>query len=588
LIAFLMIGTLTHCAKALADDQPRRPNVLLILTDDQGYGDIASHGNEQIDTPVLDKLAADGARCDRFFVSPVCAPTRAALLTGRYHPRTGVHGVTRSAETMRAEEVTLAELLRQAGYATGCFGKWHNGAHWPQNPQGQGFDEFLGFSAGHWNNYHDPLLEQNGKLVRKEGFIIDVLTDEAIGFIERNKERPWLCYLPYNTPHTPWQVPDEYWQKYTEAKGIQNRETACAYAMVENIDTNVGRVLETLDRLKLADDTIVLFLTDNGANSDRYNAGMKGRKGSLDEGGTRVPLFIRYPGQIPAGTVVEPITAHIDVLPTLLDFAGLNDLETPPLDGKSLKPLLQGDTTDWPRRTLFTHWGGTLSAKNPSRLAVRTDRWRAVNMRDWKLYDMQADPGQTKDVAEDYPEVLADLKQQAARWAQDVTVSGFEVIPTEIGHPQAPVVTLPGHEAFLHPKQGEGISYHGPSGWANDFVDNWTKPTSYPAWEVLVVRPGRYRVTFQYSVPEESAGTELRVTCGSAELKATLETCEQAKQLTMRDRIGRKEVADYEWPTWTLGELELPEGRHSLQVRCDKKTGSEVIEVKSVRLERVD
>jgi len=190
-----------------------RPNILLIMTDDQGWGDIRSHGNDVIETPVLDRLAASGARFERFFVSPVCAPTRASLLTGRYYLRTGVNGVTRGRETMRSEEVTLAEILQQAGYATGCFGKWHNGAHYPYHPNGQEFDEFLGFCAGHWNNYFDTTLDHNGKMGKVKGYISDVLSDAAMAFIERNRERPFFCYLPYNAPHSPWQLPDRYFDR---------------------------------------------------------------------------------------------------------------------------------------------------------------------------------------------------------------------------------------------------------------------------------------------------------------------------------------------------------------------------------------
>jgi len=192
----------------------RKPNVLLILTDDQGWGDVTSHGNDVIDTPVMDSLAASGARFDRFFVSPVCAPTRASLLTGRYHPRTGVHGVTRGYETMRSNEVTLARVFKNAGYATGCFGKWHNGAHYTYHPNGKGFDEFLGFCAGHWNNYFDTNLERNGQQIKVKGYITNVLTDAALKFMEDSKDDPFFCYVPYNCPHGPFQVPDKYFDKY--------------------------------------------------------------------------------------------------------------------------------------------------------------------------------------------------------------------------------------------------------------------------------------------------------------------------------------------------------------------------------------
>ncbi|MEM9702825.1 MAG: arylsulfatase, partial [Planctomycetota bacterium] len=433
-----------------AEQEPGPPNVLLILTDDQGWGDIHSHGAEQLDTPNLDRLAKQGARFDRFYVSPVCAPTRAAMLTGRYSLRCGVHGVTRGHETMRPGEVTIAELLQEAGYRTGCFGKWHNGAHARTNPYGQGFDEFVGFTAGHWNNYFDPLLpyppgvgplreeptEPAGpfRLKRSEGYIADIFTDAAIRFIgERaafgdNGEqpaRPWLCYVPYNTPHWPPQVSEELYSKY-EARGFDPK-TASAYAMVENIDRNVGRLTAALDDWGLAENTIVLFLTDNGPNADRFNGEMKGRKGSAHEGGVRVPLFVRYPRRIEAGTTVKQNSMHIDLLPTLCELCGVEPSADRLLDGRSLVPLLDRDTPEdavWTDRRLFTFkdWRGEPNGK---RGAVRTDRWRCVREgRAWQPYDMLADPGQQNDVAADHPAIRDELAAAfEAKW-RDVTADG--------------------------------------------------------------------------------------------------------------------------------------------------------------------
>ena len=262
-----------------------RPNVILIMTDDQGYGDLGFHGNDKIDTPVLDNLATESVRFDRFFVCPLCTPTRATLLSGRYHPRTGAMSVTRGLETMRSAEVTIAEVLRSAGYATGCFGKWHLGEHYPNHPNGQGFDEFFGMLQGHWNNYFDPKLEHNGRRVQTRGYITDVITGYALRFVERNRHRPFFCYVPYNAPHTPHQVPDRYFDKYIE-RGLDAR-AAAIYGMVENIDENIGRLLKKLDELELTKRTIGFFLSDNGPEGhegSRYNAGMRGMKGSVHEG----------------------------------------------------------------------------------------------------------------------------------------------------------------------------------------------------------------------------------------------------------------------------------------------------------------
>ncbi len=315
------LGTAALCGApfARAAESMRRPNILVILTDDQGWGDIHSHGNDTIVTPVLDRLASEGARFDRFYVSPVCAPTRAAFLTGRYYLRTGVDGVTHREEVMRSEERTLAEILKDAGYATGCFGKWHNGAQYPHHPNGQGFDEFFGFCAGHWNNYFDTTLERNGRPVETEGYINDVVTDAALDFIDAHADAPFFCYVPYNTPHSPFQVPDRYFDPFKE-QGLDDT-LACVYGMIKSIDDNVGRLLDRLESHGLADDTIVVFFGDNGPNTERYNGGMLGRKGSVHEGGVRNALFMRWPGHIPAGTEVKPIAAAIDLLPTLAELA---------------------------------------------------------------------------------------------------------------------------------------------------------------------------------------------------------------------------------------------------------------------------
>ncbi len=311
-LALLFIAALQPTARA--DENPRRPNVVVILSDDQGWGDLSVHGNTNIATPNIDSLARDGALFERFFVCPVCSPTRAEFLTGRYHPRGGVWSTSRGGERLDLDERTIGEAFKAAGYATGAFGKWHNGTQYPYHPNARGFDEYYGFCSGHWGNYFDPLLEHNGRTVRGKGFIIDDLTDHAIGFIEEHRSEPFFCYVPYNTPHSPMQVPDQFYEKFDGAElEMRHRDpereelgmTRAALAMCENIDWNVGRVLAKLDELKLADNTIVVYFADNGPNSFRWNGDMKGRKGSTDEGGVRSPLLMRWPGHIQPGTRVR-------------------------------------------------------------------------------------------------------------------------------------------------------------------------------------------------------------------------------------------------------------------------------------------
>ena len=299
----------------VADSAPaQQPNVIVILSDDQGWGDLSVHGNFNLATPNIDSLARDGASFDRFFVCPVCSPTRAEFLTGRYHPRSGVYSTSAGGERMDLDEVTIADTFRAAGYATAAFGKWHNGMQYPYHPNGRGFQEFYGFCSGHWGNYFSPPLERNGELVRGEGFMVDDFTNHALQFIEAHREKPFFVYLPYNTPHSPMQVPERWWDEFANKElALRHRDperevvphTRAALAMCENIDWNVGRILKRLEELALADNTIVLYFCDNGPNGSRWNGGMRGRKGSTDEGGVRSPMLIRWPRKIKAGATRE-------------------------------------------------------------------------------------------------------------------------------------------------------------------------------------------------------------------------------------------------------------------------------------------
>src|SRR5947207_13978797 len=358
-------------APVLQGADGRKPNIVILLADDQGWGDLSISGNKNLSTPNIDSLARDGALFDRFYVQPVCSPTRAEFLTGRYHPRGGVWNVSTGGERLNLDEKTIADAFRAAGYATAAFGKWHNGTQYPYHPNGRGFDEYYGFTSGHWGDYFAPPLDHNGKAVTGTGYLTDDLTDHAMAFITANAGRPFLCYLAYNTPHSPMQVPDRFWDKFKDApvkrrhdsKKEEVGHTRAALAMCENLDGNVGRLLRTLDDRKLADRTIVVYFSDNGPNGWRWNGGMKGRKGSTDEGGVRSPLHVRWPGHITPGTRVTQIAGAIDLLPTLAELAGVKPVGDKPLDGKSLAPLLLGKDVNWPDRILFNHWNGRVSAR---------------------------------------------------------------------------------------------------------------------------------------------------------------------------------------------------------------------------------
>ncbi len=589
---------LVQSSAAAQQPAPRQPNILLIMSDDQGWGDISSHNNPLIETPVLDRLASQGARFDRFFVSPVCAPTRASLLTGRYHPRGGVVGVTRGLETMRDSEQTIAEALRAAGYATGCFGKWHNGGHWPNHPNAQGFDQFVGFCAGHWNNYFDTTLDRNGMPFQTKGYISDVLTDEAIAFIESNRNQPFLCYVPFNAPHGPFQVPDEFFDR-CKARGLDDR-LAAIYAMVENLDVNIGRLLACLDQLGLADDTIVLFLTDNGANSDRYDGAMRGSKGSVHEGGSRVPLFVRWPGRIVPGTLIKPIAAHVDLMPTLLELCGVKRPDGPePVDGMSLKPLLLGEETEWPERVVYTYQNRGRESFEPSTSggAVRSQRYRYVRegaKPKHQLYDMIADPSQTRDIAAENPDKTREMAGLYDAWLAEVSRQRIERMPVEIGHAEAPVVELLAPEAYF----SGNVQYKGGNGWANDWLVGWTATDDRVWWDLDVKRPGPYAVTLLYTCPSQDVGATVEVGAipagqnqapANGKAQARLTEAHNPTPLPSPDRVDRGEVYEKVWGQFDVGTVRLDHaGRIRLEVRATAIPHTQAMELKAVRLRALD
>ncbi|MBX9791487.1 MAG: arylsulfatase [Pirellulales bacterium] len=420
----------------------KRPNVVLIITDDQGWGDLGCHGNERIRTPHLDRLATDGLEMTRFYVSPVCAPTRASLLTGRYNYRTGVVDTYRGRAMMHADEVTLAEMLSAAGYRTGIFGKWHLGDNYPLRACDQGFAESLVHGGGgivqaadppQGNHYQDPWLWRNGHLEQTHGYCSDVYTDAAIDFIEHQSGRPFFAYLAFNCPHLPLEVRAGDDTPY-RAAGLDD-VTAKVYGMVTNIDENIGRLLDVLDEARLADDTIVIFLTDNGPQQDRYNGQMRGRKSSVYDGGIRVPLLVRWPGRLERGRKLDVVAAHIDITPTLLAACDVAAPSSVRFDGLNLLPLWTGNDAQpsaLPDRTIFiqTHRGDVpelgrnCTAIGPRWKLVQGVGWREGALADrekkFELFDLLADPREEHDRATAEPTVLADLKRQYEAWFHDV------------------------------------------------------------------------------------------------------------------------------------------------------------------------
>ena len=479
-----------------ADDRPL-PNVIVILADDQGWGDLSAHGNTVLSTPHVDSLAADGARFERFFVQPVCSPTRAEFLTGRWHPRGGVRGVSTGQERLDLDETTIAQAFHAAGYATGCFGKWHNGSQYPYHPQGRGFSEYYGFTSGHWGDYFDPPLDHNGQAVQGEGYISDDLTTRVIAFLKDNAAagRPAFCYLAFCTPHSPMQVPDAYWGRFAQVD-VQDsgndwedvHHTRAALAMCENIDDNVGRILSFLNDNRLADDTIVVYFSDNGPNGPRWNGGMKGHKGSTDEGGVRSPLHIRWPAGIGPGTVVRPIAAAIDLYPTLIDLAGIKRSGELPFDGISLAPWLRGERPETPDRVLFQHWAGRVSA--------RTQQFRLDHA--GELFDLDNDPGQRQDVAASHPEITARLAAAVEHWRHSVLsqASSADDRPYPVGYAEFPRTVLPARDGVPH--GGIERSSRAPN---CSYFTNWKRTDDRMTWDIDVHTAGRYEVVVHATCP---------------------------------------------------------------------------------------
>jgi len=560
-----------------------RPNVIVIQTDDQGWGDSSLHGNQNLATPHLDALGRRGVRFDRFFVCPVCAPTRAEFLTGRYHPRGGVSGVSRGDERLNLDERTIAQVFKAAGYATAAFGKWHNGTQPPYHPIARGFDEFYGFCSGHWGDYFSPQLERNGQLVRGKGYLVDDFTDEALRFMERHADRNFFLYLPLPTPHSPMQVPDKYWERMQDRElGMKANEgdredeafTRAALAMVECIDDNVGRLNDKLNELKLAENTIVVFMSDNGPNNFRWNGGMKGRKGSTDEGGVRSPLYIAWPGHIPANKLVLQISSGIDLLPTLADLANVPLLGTKPLDGVSLKPLLTGEMGAIPDRMIFSHWNRKVS--------VRTQHYRLDDQA--RLFDMVVDPGQQTNIADQRPEIAAELSAFAERWKQEM-FPGLQIErPFTVGHPDFAWTQLPARDGDPH-----GAIERSAAAPNCSYFTNWKSSEDKVTWPVEVLAAGNFDVEVHYACPESSVGSELELAFGDVTLsRAITEANDPPAMGAEHDRVPRQsESLIKEFKPLKLGRISLPADNGVLTLRARHLTGTDGIEVRLLLLKRV-
>ena len=563
-----------------------RPNIVVILTDDQGWGDLHIHGNTALSTPNIDRMAGDGAQFDRFYVCPVCSPTRAEFLTGRHHVRCGVYSTSAGGERVNPDETMIGEVFKRAGYRTAAFGKWHSGMQFPYHPNARGFDEFYGFCSGHWGNYFSPMLEHNNQLTHGQGFIIDDLTERAMDYIAQHQDEPFFVYLPYNTPHSPMQVPDRWWDKFKDMElppdhpqlQPQNLQHArAAFAMCENIDWNVGRLLSKLDELQLAENTIVLYFCDNGPNGRRFNDGMRGRKGSTDEGGVRSPLFVRWPARIEAGTTITEICSVMDLLPTLAELAGVEITGTKPLDGISVAPLIYGHTDEWEERTLVHHWRGKVS--------VRTQQYRLDDQ--GRLYDIPMDPGQTQEINNEKPEVVANLSTVADTFRTEMLANHgkeFDDRPFVIGHADATRTQIPARDGVAH----GGIERS--NRFPNDsFFLNWTSLDDSITWNCDVGETGAYRVEVFYTCPEADIGSTVELDFNGDVLTGKITEPHDPPLAGMEhDRFPRVESYVKDFRRMTLGTIQLRQGSGTLRLRALEIPGSQVMNFRLMLFTRVE
>ena len=460
-----------------------KPNIILVITDDQGYGPIGKHDHPWIQTPNLDKLHSQSIRFERFLVSPTCSPTRAALMSGRHPMKNGITHTILERERMALSTITLPQVLSMAGYSSGIFGKWHLGDEEPYQPHKRGFDEAFIHGAGGigqkfncscadvpGNKYFDPVIRHNGSFVKTNGYCTDLFFTAGMGWIKdmKEKSKPFFAYISTNAPHGPFIAPPKYAKKFTD-RGFSERD-AGFYGMIENIDKNMGRLMEKLDQWGLNKNTILIFMSDNGSVGgmvregsklgtskngkpmEGFNAGMKGAKASADEGGVRVPFFVRWPGKFSSGKAVERISAHIDLLPTLAHIAGIDQLPKGQVEGRSLVPLLKNPNAKWKDRYFFTQGSRWKTGAEPTdhmwkRFAVRNERFRLVEN---SLYDMKADPGQTTDVASKFPEIVKSMKEEYEKFWKDT-----RPLMVNENAPMSP--TRPYHVLYEKQLNSEGI-----------------------------------------------------------------------------------------------------------------------------------
>ena len=546
------------------------PNILIILTDDQGWGDLSINGNTNLKTPNIDNIALNGASFERFYVSPVCSPTRAELLSGKFFVRSGVNGVTRGYERMNTDVKLISDFFKGKKYKTGAFGKWHNGSQPPYHPNNRGFDEFYGFTSGHWGNYFDPILEKNGKIIKTEGYINDVITNEAISFIKKSN-KPFLSFISYNTPHSPMQVPDKYSDdkdillrgRYSKRENIE--KTKAAMGMIENIDENIGNVVRLLKEKGVYENTIIIFFSDNGPNGNRWNNDLKDRKGSTNEGGVRVPFFIQWPKNIKKGLKIKQISSVLDVFPTLLELTGNESLND--LDGMSLKRFLDSPSLLDDERTIFSYWNNRISARNNNYILDHENN----------LYDLVKDFSQYNPIEKDNNPHYQKLLNDKNEWLTKVVNPNKEKLtrrPFTINYKTAKYTHLPARDAEINGDLKRS-SIH-----ANcSFIENWVNTNDYIFWEIDVLEDGINNIELYYTLEKESVGTEIALEFENQIIKKTIDEFHDPNLVGFEDdKIERIESYTKDFKKIKIGKMSFNKGLSRLKLKTTKKVGKKSID----------
>lgn len=549
-------------AKPLRQAQDK-PNVLVILTDDQGYGDLSCHGNPVLKTPALDKLHSQSVRFTDFHVAPICTPSRSQIMTGRDSLANGAYCVCSGHEFSRTDMPTMAEVFKSAGYRTALFGKWHLGDNYPYRPQDRGFQEtltFLGYGMGSTANrwdaeYMDPWLIRNGgKWERVKGYCTDIFFDGAMKWMKEcsAQNEPFFIYLPTNTPHHPNQVPAKYrapYAKFGDAAGF--------FGMIANIDENMARLDAFLKDNGLADNTIVVFMTDNGGTGGVkiFNAGMKGMKGQYFEGGHRVPCFIRWPaGNLRASRDVDTVTQSQDIFPTLTDLCGIRTSEKVAFDGNSLVPLLRNQDAKvlddrmivvqcalWDEYKAANKWAGV----------VLWGKWRLLGGK--TLYDLRSDPAQKKDVAAEHAEIVVKMRAFYEQWWARTEPLARDFLPIVLGAEQAPDTVLTAHN-WVAPNTADqlrdvraGVNHNGP-------------------WHVQVAQAGKYEISLR-RWPEEA---DVAIRAAAPAYKGKLDDYRAGRVLAIVKARLKGATVDESKPVSdadkaVVFQITLPAGRTTLQ-----------------------